>query len=138
MSDQSVPLCDAASRLVGAWRYVGTWVDGKPYNRGPHPKGMIYYTAGGHMGVQIAPDVERTMAGEEPTPDEAKTALSDYIAYSGTYTLDESAGTVTHHRLASIQPGDAPAVVRAYAFSGNRLILRPPGRHMDIIWERIT
>ena len=43
------------------------------------------------MAVQVAPDVERTRAGAEMTPDEAKTALADYIAYFGTYTVDEKA-----------------------------------------------
>jgi hypothetical protein len=128
---------EVAKKLVGAWRYVGTWVDGQPRNRGPNPKGMIVYTAGGHMSVQIAPDRERKKAGAEATPDEAKAALTDYIAYFGTYTIDERAGTVIHHRQASIQPGDAAAVVRTYEFSGERLILRPPNSKQEIVWERI-
>jgi hypothetical protein len=98
---------------------------------------MIYYSAGGHMAVQIAPDRERKKAGREPTPEEAKAALTDYIAYFGTYTIDERAGTVTHHRAASIQPGDVAAVVRAYEFKGDRLILRPPNSKQEIAWERI-
>ena len=48
------------------------------------------------------------------TPDEAKIAVTDYIAYFGTYTVDEKAGTVTHHRQASIQPGDGGNLVRAH------------------------
>ena len=33
-------------------------------------------------------------------------ALDDYIAYFGTYSVDEQARTVTHHRSGSVQPSD--------------------------------
>ncbi len=129
---------DAAKKIVGAWRYIGTTVDGVPRaGRGTNPKGMIVYTAGGHMSVQIAPDIERPRAGAVMTPDEAKIAVSNYIAYFGTYTIDEKAGTVTHHRAASVQPGDKGDFIRAYQFVGDRLILRPPNSKQEITWERI-
>jgi hypothetical protein len=135
---QTAPQGDVAKQFVGAWRYVGTWVDGKPRpGRGDSPKGMIYYTAGGHMAVQIAPDRERKKAGREMTADEAKFALENYVAYFGTYTIDERAGTVTHHRWSTVQPGDDPAVVRVYKFEGDRLTLHPPNSTQDIVWERI-
>jgi len=128
---------EVMKKLVGAWRYVGTTVDGVPKPRGNNPKGMIYYGPNGEMSVQIAPDVERKRAGKEMTPDEAKIAVTDYIAYFGTYTIDEKAGTVTHHRQASLQPGDGGDFVRVYQFVGDRLILRPPGSKQEIPWERI-
>ncbi len=135
-SGQQMTKDEIAKNLVGAWRYVGTWVDGVPRNRGPNPTGMIVYTASGHMSVQISPDRPRTKSGKEATPEEAKAALTDYIAYFGTYTIDER-GVVTHHRTASIQPGDAAAVLRAPEFRGERMILRPPNSKQEIVWERI-
>jgi len=129
---------DAAKKIVGAWRYVGTTIDGVPrVGRGANPKGLIYYGPHGEMSVQIAPDIERPKAGAVMTPDEAKIAVSNYIAYFGTYTLDEKAATVTHHRAASVQPGDKGSFVRAYEFNGDRLILRPPNSKQEITWERI-
>jgi len=128
---------DVAKRLVGAWRYVGTRLNGANKARGEHPTGMIYYGPHGEMSVQIAPDVERRRAGPAMTADEALVAVTDYIAYFGTYTIDEAAGTVTHHRQASLQPGDAAQVVRRYEFAGSRLILRPPDSTLEITWERI-
>jgi sugar/nucleoside kinase (ribokinase family) len=129
---------DAAKKIVGAWRYVGTTIDGVPRaGRGANPKGMIYYGPHGEMSVQIAPDIERPKAGAAMTPDEAKIAVSDYIAYFGTYTVDEKAGTVTHHRAASVQPGDKGDFVRVYEFKGERLVLRPPNSKQEIAWERI-
>ena len=124
-------------KLQGAWRYIGTRLDGKNWDRGANPTGMIYYGPHGEMSVQIAPDVARTRAANVMTPDEAFIALKDYIAYFGTYTLDEKAATVTHHRAASVQPGDKGSFVRAYEFNGDRLILRPPNSKQEITWERI-
>jgi hypothetical protein len=129
---------EAAKKLLGAWRYVGTRINGGNWDRGENPKGMIYYGPRGEMSVQVAPDVKRTRAGPVMTPEEAKAALTDYIAYFGTYTVDEKAGTVTHHRLDSIQPGDSGDLVRRYEFVGNRLVLRPPNSTMEVTWERIA
>ena len=98
---------------------------------------MIYYGPHGEIAVQIAPDVERKRAGAVMTPEEAKLALTDYIAYFGTYSIDAQAGTVTHHRQASIQPGDSGDLVRRYEFAGDRLVLRPPNSTLEVTWERI-
>ena len=128
---------EVARKLIGAWRYLGTRIDGASWNRGANPKGIIYYGPHGEMSVQVAPDVKRTRAGAVMTPEEAKIAVTDYVAYFGTYTIDEAAGTVTHHRHDSIQPGDSGDLVRRYEFTGNRLVLRPPNSTMEVMWERI-
>jgi hypothetical protein len=128
----------AAQRLVGSWRYVGTTFDGKADTaRGATPKGIIIYDVHGHMACHVAPDREVTKAGQEPTGEEAKAALANHIAYFGTYSVDEQARTVTHHRQGSVQPGDKGDVVRGYEFTGDRLILRPVGTTQEVIWERI-
>jgi hypothetical protein len=124
-------------KLQGAWRYIGTRLNGQNWDRGANPKGMIYYGPHGEMSVQIAPDVARTRAANVMTPDEAFLALKDYIAYFGTYSIDEAAGTVTHHRQATIQPGDAGDFVRRIEFIGDRLVLRPPNSTLEVTWERI-
>ena len=129
---------ETAQRFVGVWRYVGTWIDGKPKpNRGDNPKGFIFYTASGAMAAQIAPDRVNPMAGAEPTPEEAKAALAEYVSYFGTWSLDEHAGTVTHHRQASVQPGPLTDYVRTYEFKGDRLILRPVNTGQEVVWEKI-
>jgi lipocalin-like protein len=128
---------EVANKLLGAWRYVGTRINGGNWNRGANPKGMIYYGPHGEMAVQIAPDVKRTRAGAVMTPAEALAAVKDYIAYFGTYTVDEAAGTVTHHRHDSLQPGDAGDLVRRYELNGDRLVLRAPNSTLEVTWERI-
>jgi hypothetical protein len=129
---------EVANKLLGAWRYVGTRINGGNWDRGADPKGMIYYGRHGEMAVQIAPDVKRTRAGAVMTPQEAFTAVKDYIAYFGTYTVDEAASTVTHHREDSLQPGDNGDLVRRYELNGDRLTLRAPNSTLEVTWERIT
>jgi Lipocalin-like domain len=128
---------EVANKLLGAWRYVGTRINGGNWDRGANPKGMIYYGPHGEMAVQIAPDVKRRRAGAVMTPDEAFTAVKDYIAYFGSYTVDEATGTVTHHRYDSLQPGDNGDLVRRYELNGDRLVLRAPNSTLEVTWERI-
>ena len=89
----------------------------------------------GEMAVRIAPDVERMRAGAGMTPEEAKIALTDYIAYFGTYSIDQQGGTVTHHRHDSVQPGDRGDLVRRFELDGDRLLLRP--LNSTLTWELI-
>jgi hypothetical protein len=91
------------------------------------------------MAAQIMPDrVRPKYVGPEPTADEAKLAITGYIAYFGTYTVDESAHTVTHHRTGNLTPGSPVDVVRRYEFvSDDRLILRLVGNQNELTWERV-
>jgi len=140
VSETSNPDSNVARRFVGAWRFVGATVDGKPdAARGSNPKGIILYDPSGHMAVHVMPEKPGRAAGGELTPADAKAALAGVVAYFGAYSIDERAGTVTHHKHASVQPGDGGNVVRAYEFAGDRLILRPvEAKNTAIIWQRIT
>jgi hypothetical protein len=51
--------------------------------------------------------------------------------------VDEAAGTVTHHRHDSLQPGDKGDLVRRYDLNGDRLVLRAPNSTLEVTWERI-
>jgi hypothetical protein len=133
-------LSDTAKRFIGTWRLVSITATGQTDpNRGSHPIGLIYYDGTGHMAVQIMPDRLRPKyADAEPTPDEAKAAITGYTAYFGTYTIDERAHTVTHHRLGNINPEALGDFVRRYELaSSDRLILRPLESTNELTWERI-
>ncbi len=80
------------------------------------------------MACHVAPDRNVTASRQGADRRRGEAALADHIAYFGTYSVDERAATVTHHRQGSVQPGDKGDVVRGYEFVGDRLILRP-GRH---------
>ena len=139
-SGQVIPLSDTAKRFIGTWQLISITSAGqKDPNRGSHPTGLICYDSTGHMAVQIMPDRLRPKyAGTEPTPDEAKAAITGYTAYFGTYTINEQARTVTHHRMGNINPGGLGDFVRRYEFvPGDRLILRPLESTNELTWERI-
>jgi len=131
----------SAKQLIGTWRLVEIkGGDGKADpNRGARPSGLIYYDAHGNMAAQIMPDRPRAKyAVAQPTPEEAKAAITGYTAYFGTYTVDEKARTVTHHRKANLNPGGIDTVVRRYEFvTRDRIILRPVENQNQLTWERV-
>jgi hypothetical protein len=138
--EQVIPPSDTAKRFIGTWQLISITSAGqKDSNRGSHPTGLIYYDSTGHMAVQIMPDRLRPKyAGTDPTPEEAKAAITGYTAYFGTYTIDEEARTVTHHRMGNVNPGGLGDFVRRYEFApGDRLILRPIESINELTWERI-
>jgi hypothetical protein len=126
----------ATHPLHGAWRYVDATMDGKSTR--PNGKGIIYYAPTGEMTCQVSPGSTVAKAAAKPTPDEALAALDGYIAYFGTFSIDERAQTVTHHRLGSVQPGDTADLVRKFTIDGDKLILNPPGTSYEVHWKRLT
>jgi hypothetical protein len=142
----------AAARFFGTWalvKYESNAADNRA-GRGDNPIGLIYYDRTGHMAVQIAPDRRRRpfsgpasglFSGPRPTPEEALDAISGYAAYFGTYTVDDRAQTVTHKRIANINPGGLGDFVRRYEFqTDDRLVLTPLEltdlRAVRLTWER--
>lgn len=142
----------ATHPLVGTWKLVGfqsSDPDTQTY-RGERPAGILVYDAAGNMAVQIAPDRTRRpftgpaselFSGPRPTPDEALDAIAGYAAYFGTYIVDERAQTVTHRRVANVNPGGLGDFARRYEFeTPDRLVLVPleraDRRAIRLTWER--
>jgi hypothetical protein len=141
-----------SAAFVGTWKLVGfesSDPDSRTY-RGEQPFGILVYDAAGNMAVQIAPDrarrpftgpVAELFSGPRPTPDEAFDAIAGYAAYFGTYVVDERAQTVTHQRLANVNPGGLGDFVRRFEFeTPDRLVLVPlersDTRAIKLTWER--
>jgi hypothetical protein len=75
---------------------------------GAQPIGRLYYDASGRMGLQM---MRHGRAQALTTPDDAAQAsnarvITGYDSYFGTFTVDEAAGTVTHHVEGSLFPED--------------------------------
>jgi hypothetical protein len=136
------PAGEDAAKFVGTWKLVAITTDGRitPW-RGANPTGLITYHQSGWMAAQIQPDRPPVdMAGKEPSGEEALQALHGYTAYFGTYSVDETAKIVTHHRRGSVSPGwqDRPDFRRTYLFDGtDRIVLHPVGNRNELIWERL-
>src|SRR3954468_22325561 len=130
--------------FVGTWRLVS--IEGGPESaatRGARPTGIIMYDSHGLMNVQIMPDRPRPRWTGAPTGEQALEAIRGYTAYWGTYTIDDKAQTVTHHRQGMLD-GGVVDYVRKFELTkdGNRVTLTPiSGGSTDtpthLTWERV-
>lgn len=75
---------------------------------GAEPFGRLFYDASGHMALQMMRQGRAQAITVPANPEEATNArvVLGYDAYSGTFTVDEAAGTVTHHVESSLFPED--------------------------------
>jgi Lipocalin-like domain len=123
----------AAQRIVGAWQLMTRTVSGADGTTladpvlGDRPLGRLFYDASGVMMLQMM-RLERTAAIGKPTSAKDETnprVLLGYDAYFGRYTLDERAGTITHHVEGSLFPEDlGKDFVRGFTLDDDTLTLR--------------
>jgi len=131
-------------------RFVGTWKLAAFERRGPDGKlgssansyrnGLLVYTPTGHMSLQLTRENRQQFEGRA-SPEEAQAALYSYIAYYGTYKVNQTQGAVIHHRQGHLIPDRVTEGMRYFRFSGNRLMLTAPptgeGMTTTLTWERI-
>ena len=157
-TEQAAPVASPiAGKLVGAWRLVSVETirsNGEviyPFY-GRHPEGLLIYDSSGWMSVQIVsdpkPTVPTTTSRENflaaPLADKA-TAIDGFYSYYGTWNVDPSGLTVTHHIQQSLYPGErGQEGVRRLTLDGNRLTLLAKAHEMGedherrLVWERIN
>jgi len=90
---------------------TGTREDGTDVPR-PSLQGAVTYTADGHFQfISTRTDTPRLASNDtsRPTPDEAMAIASGSVAYTGTYTVDESTKTI----LAKVETSTFPNLVGA-------------------------
>lgn len=153
----------AEKRLAGAQRLVGTWrlqsrrdrtsegaVQIEP-SLGETPLGLLVYDANGNVAVQLMKrDRSADSAAAEPGANSGGTNSSAgigwYDAYFGTYTVDVTAGTVTHHLEAALGPHDVGrSLTRHFELNGDELKLSfqttvGSGTVVtrEIVWKRVA
>jgi hypothetical protein len=137
----------ARNPFVGTWKLIsietrgpdGALIPGPNPVGGLNPSGTVMYDAAGHVSLQIMPSGRPASLNtlQPLTPDRAKEALFGYIAYYGTYTLDERAKVMHIHFDGSLNPsmvgtnGD-----RFYEFDGDRMTFRA-GANTRLSWRRV-
>ena len=147
------PKSPITSKLVGSWKLVvleGV-VGGRQIPR-QERAGLLMYDAAGRMSVQIMPRDRPKFASAtrlQGTDDEIRTAFAGYIAYFGSYEVNEAEGVVIHHLEGSIFPNEVGRDnIRYYEFSGDQLTLIPTNMvdgkltpkssaTFRLIWERV-
>ncbi len=117
----------ARAHLVGSWELERRTVtrNGETIQDpvlGEQPVGRVFYDASGHMSLQMM-RAGRPQALTTPSdPAQAANAriVTGYDSYFGTFALDESAGTITHHIQGSLFPEDlGKDFVRRFRLDGD-------------------
>jgi hypothetical protein len=139
-------------QLIGTWSLVFAEYryadDEVKAIYGADPAGMLMYDAAGRVSIQIMRRDRPHFAKNDRlggTPAETKTAFEGYLAYFGTYTIDEEKRTVTHHLEGALLPNWVGSnQTRFFELAGNRLTLRTPPLLIGsreavghLIWQRI-
>jgi hypothetical protein len=139
----------ANARFAGVWKLVGEETRDAAGQIVPGPNaasggrfGYITYDPAGYVGVTIAWSRRPAFAGKASTPEEARSALSSYNSYWGSFVVNEARGLVTHQTFGALSPSfSGTDQVRGFTIAGNRLTLRPPtsanGDQRTLIWERV-
>jgi len=139
-------------QFIGSWKLISSEFrrsDGEvSYPWGRDAVGIIMYDTDGNMAGQIMRPGRPEFVSKDHmkgTPSEIKSAFEGYIAYYGTYEVNEDENTVTHHVEGSLMPNMVGrAMRRFYEFSDNRLVLTTPAITVGgqqvvgvLIWERL-
>ena len=109
---------------------------------GDDPAGLLMYDAAGSVSAQLMRRNQPRFDDDDwrsATNVEKAAAWSGYFGYFGTYTVDEAAGTITHHIAGSWFPNLVGSEqVRRYSFDGDTLSLyaETPWGHVTIVWEK--
>jgi Lipocalin-like domain len=127
----AAPAPGLKERLIGTWRLIAadsrngaqdSW--GPDY--GPDPKGYFVYDSTGHFALQFCASDSKPIfaSGNDftPTPDEAKAVYLNYVAYFGTFKVDEKLRVLTHHVEGSLIPSYIGTdQLRPFHLDGDRL-----------------
>jgi hypothetical protein len=135
--------------FIGVWRLIGCerkLRDGRvEYPYGEKPVGRITYDKAGRMSALLMrPGRRSTVApglsliAGNASSEEIREAVNGFIAYFGTFDVDESSHTVIHHVQACLVPSCVGTdLKRTYRFSANRLVLTATTASvLEVIWER--
>lgn len=126
----------AEQRLVGTWQLMTRTVrraDGTTIVDpvlGEKPTGRLVYDATGAMSLQMMRAGRKAAISTPASPKDKPNprVILGYDSYFGRYTVDEKAGTVTHHVEGSLFPEDLGSHwVRPFTIKGDTLTLRLTG-----------
>ena len=125
--------------IVGVWR-LRKYFDVAPgcpivHPFGPHPEGLLIYTADGYVSAQLMSPGRPPFNG------------NGFIGYSGTYVVDEAGAMVTHFPVVAFSPQMVgTAQKRALQITRDSLLLvashpkvaNLPQTESHLEWKRVT
>jgi lipocalin-like protein len=120
----------AQHAITGTWAFVASeWrrADGRHANPfGVGAMGVLMYDGAGYMSAQIMHADRPPVTTIAPTIDTAfGVAIPGFLAYAGTYEVDDAAGVVTHRVVvSSFPPWAGTEHRRRFSIEGDVLTLR--------------
>jgi len=139
-----------ANQLAGTWRLVSyqeKMENGSVQNPyGETPQGIAIFEPGGYVSVQIMkiPRVSFPAGYERATAEQVKAVHEAYLAYYGSWAVDEGHSEVVENIRGSNQPYlNNQITTQRFDFDGKRLNLRTVfDNHGDqhsilFVWEKI-
>jgi hypothetical protein len=135
----------ARDRFFGVWKLIS--YESKSANGdvrqvyGPKPVGRITYDKAGRMSAALMrPDRKAPANPRSATVEELREIQSGFVAYFGTFDVDEATHTVFHHVQAALNPAwPGTDLKRGYEFSGDKLILTAGGANgssLVLTWQK--
>lgn len=134
------------SRFIGVWKLVSfelKSMNGEvSYPYGERPVGRLTYDPAGRMSAQLMRSGRSRASGRTlrgASVDALREAVDSFIAYFGTYDINDTSRTVIHHVQACLIPSWVGTdLKRTYEFEGNRLILTAVSEDGvgRLVWER--
>jgi hypothetical protein len=139
----------ATESIVGTWQLMTRTVsraDGTVIVDpvlGEKPTGRLVYDASGGMMLQMMRTGRKEAISTPAIPKDSANprVILGYDSYFGRYTVDQKAGTVTHHVEGSLFPEDlGDDWVRPYTLQGDTLTLRLTGEDgltRNLVFQRM-
>ena len=139
----------AADDLVGTWQLV-SWTEEETESKavhknfGDHPKGLLTFTADGHMMIMFVDPSRKAPASPRATDAEAAQLYRTMVAYAGTYKV-EGNKVIQHPEVSWNQSFTGTEQTRMFEIKGDRLqwVTTPfvspfLGKQMvaTLVWER--
>ena len=135
------------NQFVGTWELLsvervdaeGTW--SPSIGQLANSIGVLMYDESGHMSVHIM-NLDRAAISSgfaELSGDELRDLFRGYVAYFGTYDVNESESYVIHHRKGHLYPNQVGVdAKRFFEFSDDKLTLTvAPSRNFRLTWQRV-
>ncbi|MEP7117172.1 MAG: lipocalin-like domain-containing protein [Acidobacteriota bacterium] len=140
----------ARKAVVGTWELVEhktTMATGEVRrNFGASPKGLFIFTEDGHTAVQIVNPERPATTLAKATDDEVRELSRSYLAYFGSFDVDEATRKIVVHTTNDLNPiNSGTDQIRFFELTGDVLVLQPapaalPGGDQQvsrITWHRV-